>query len=278
MNDPNSSDSSLKLFLSVVKDIEPYLDNIILVGGWLPFVYSKYLWKQHLDSRIVATQDIDFALKEEYFYKGKLLQDVFDESGRYANERIHTPEKFPVYYFVKAGKKANNMRIDFISHEYVDPSVIARMTGNKIEVAPINYTEILIDPQLTMIIDIREGDIATKVRVPVPAAYMLLKGITCVERNLRNSDYKFKKDMWSVYFILENTPQSEYQGLVEQFRWFKTDKKHREYFNLFKENVSKLFKSPQSKGPLGICELLRIPLGVVNKRAATIVMEFIKNI
>ena len=61
---PGINDESIKTFF---KDMQPYRDNFVLIGGWLPFIYSKYVWKNK-PVGIVHTMDIDVALKEDYFF------------------------------------------------------------------------------------------------------------------------------------------------------------------------------------------------------------------
>ena len=47
------------LFFEVLNDLEDYLDDLTLVGGWLSYVYSKFLW-HNLEVQAVTTVDIDF--------------------------------------------------------------------------------------------------------------------------------------------------------------------------------------------------------------------------
>ena len=47
------------LFFEVLQDLKDYLDDLTLVGGWLSYVYSKFLW-HNLEIQAVTTVDIDF--------------------------------------------------------------------------------------------------------------------------------------------------------------------------------------------------------------------------
>jgi len=33
------------LFFNVLEDLKEYLVDLTLVGGWVPYVFSKFLWK-----------------------------------------------------------------------------------------------------------------------------------------------------------------------------------------------------------------------------------------
>jgi len=49
------------MFFKVLDDLKDYLDDLTLVGGWLSYVYAKYLWN-NLAIKPVTTSDIDFGL------------------------------------------------------------------------------------------------------------------------------------------------------------------------------------------------------------------------
>jgi len=44
------------LFFEVLQDLKDYLDDLTLVGGWLSYVYSKFLW-HNLEVQAVTTQN-----------------------------------------------------------------------------------------------------------------------------------------------------------------------------------------------------------------------------
>ena len=47
------------LFFKVLQDLKDYLDDLTLVGGWLSYVYSKFLW-HNFEVQAVMTVDIGF--------------------------------------------------------------------------------------------------------------------------------------------------------------------------------------------------------------------------
>ena len=47
------------IFFRVIEDLKDFLDDLTLVGGWLPFLYARYLWND-LAVRTITTVDIDF--------------------------------------------------------------------------------------------------------------------------------------------------------------------------------------------------------------------------
>ena len=58
-----------KLLLKVVNDLADFLPYLVLVGGWVPYIYAKYVWK-NAANLAVTTADIDFGVSSKD-YKGK---------------------------------------------------------------------------------------------------------------------------------------------------------------------------------------------------------------
>ena len=50
------------IFFNVLEDLKDYLTDLTLVGGWMPYVYSKYLWG-NLAVKPITTTDIDFGVE-----------------------------------------------------------------------------------------------------------------------------------------------------------------------------------------------------------------------
>ena len=51
------------LFFNVLEDLKEYLADLTLVGGWVPYVFSKFLWK-NIPVEPVTTVDVDFGFGE----------------------------------------------------------------------------------------------------------------------------------------------------------------------------------------------------------------------
>lgn len=51
------------LFFHVLEDLKDYLYDLTLVGGWVPYVYTRFLWRNVL-AKPVTTVDIDFGFGE----------------------------------------------------------------------------------------------------------------------------------------------------------------------------------------------------------------------
>ncbi len=58
-----------KLLIKVIDDLADFLPYLVLVGGWVPYIYARYIWKD-IPSMAVTTGDIDFGVGD-HDYNGK---------------------------------------------------------------------------------------------------------------------------------------------------------------------------------------------------------------
>ncbi|MFH1259517.1 MAG: GSU2403 family nucleotidyltransferase fold protein [Elusimicrobiota bacterium] len=259
------------LLLRVLKDIQQYRNNVILIGGWLPYIYKNFLWKTSKAVDIIGTQDIDFALKEIYSFSGEPIAKKFNRAGNYKTERVYNPEELPVYFYASNGE--SEMRIDFISHEFADPKIVRKLTGEEIEVIPLEYIELLLRDKNIKEISIDWHGEKVYVRVPAPAAYLFVKTIALSDRAVKEDTYKFRKDLWTIFFIFDNIPQEDEQELLNRLQDFKSD---RQYYDFFIKNIQQYFASINSPGPKAVSELLNIPEEFIKRKVLKTVTRFIQ--
>jgi hypothetical protein len=90
------------LFFEVLKDLQDYLDDLTLVGGWLSYVYSNFLW-HNFKVQAVTTVDIDFGFGgNKTKPHSKTIFEVLS-SLNYKERHLHIGKMYPVvfYYFFK---------------------------------------------------------------------------------------------------------------------------------------------------------------------------------
>ena len=63
------------IFFEVLEDLKDYHEDLTLVGGWLSYVYSRFLWN-NLRVNPVTTADIDFGIGggEQKVYSKTIFQ------------------------------------------------------------------------------------------------------------------------------------------------------------------------------------------------------------
>jgi len=79
-------------FFKVLGDLKEYLDDLTLVGGWLSYVYAKYVWG-NLAIKPVTTADIDFGLGtgETRVYPRTIFElfSSLDYKPKFCNSKIY---------------------------------------------------------------------------------------------------------------------------------------------------------------------------------------------
>lgn len=97
------------LFFGVLRDLRDYLGDLTIVGGWLPYIYSKFLW-HNLEIQAVTTIDIDFGFGGN---KSKqYLKTIFEllSSLDYKEHHVRIGKMYPVVLY-----KQDEMPLDFIT-------------------------------------------------------------------------------------------------------------------------------------------------------------------
>lgn len=126
------------IFFDVLNDLKNYLSDLTLVGGWIPYIYAKFLWN-NLTAKLITTTDIDFGFGESKteVYPKTIFQMLspLDYTERHPRmDRI-----YPVVLY-KKGK----IRIDFITFPEVSPDAIEKFIGRQININKIENFDFLL--------------------------------------------------------------------------------------------------------------------------------------
>ena len=89
-----------KGFLETVEILKDYLPQIVVVGGWCPYLYAHYLWKRKIPN-IPTTLDIDLGVLEtgSKHFETTVYEKL--KSGGLALERLYAEEETPVEFIYK---------------------------------------------------------------------------------------------------------------------------------------------------------------------------------
>ena len=52
------------VFFNVLEDIHDYLPDLTLVGGWMPYIYSNFLWKASIRNPVKEAHGQDCFVKK----------------------------------------------------------------------------------------------------------------------------------------------------------------------------------------------------------------------
>lgn len=226
--------------VKVLSALKPYLRHFVLVGGWVPYLYSKYLWK---GTRLlpVSTLDIDLGVKEiSPPWKNKTLFSKFKQL-RYELEPVYNKEPFPSIPIFTDQKGRFKMRIEFITSFYVSDDTANKFLGKEIAIHRIDGFELLLTDIIELKIPYKSQVI--KVNIPEPYIFVFHKGLTFPTRD---DETKQAKDLYYLYYVLRFHPR--YGDLITELKSLERN----EYFGAFIQNLKEFFNSEVSEGPLKI--------------------------
>ena len=225
-------DKAESIFFRVLADIKEYLDNLVLVGGWVPYIYAKYLWGR-VKKMPLGTSDIDLGvpLKIEKA-PGNTIYDKL--SSKYGEHHISMDRMFPVVFHLE------NVEIHFISSKDITKQTIDKLVGRQIHINEVDSFEVLLNNTIT--IDIADDKFHRyKIYIPKPAAYIYHKGLTFIDRQSEESK---AKDLHYIYYVLRFAP--DLKSILSEVSKFEKDKDYAK----FKGNLRKYFERISSQGCL----------------------------
>ncbi len=125
------------VFFNVLEDISDYLPDITLVGGWMPYIYSNYLWKTTVRNP-VTTVDIDFGVDQPVSkdYPKTIFETL--SSLDYKERRPRMDRMFPVVFYKE------KVPVEFITYPTVDIKAIEKMVGQQIQINKIEKFDFLL--------------------------------------------------------------------------------------------------------------------------------------
>lgn len=228
-------------FLSLLKTLEvlqPYLGEIVIVGGWVPFLYRRY---GQMPSRhpSIRTMDIDVAVPRRLEEEGRPTIDELLCSAGY-EIRIYGSDASVVKYELMAPVT----EIEFLTPEVGRPIKSAITVQRGLTAQSLRYLQILLENTKEMEIkDTVSGlDISLVVRVPSPGAFIYQKGLTLPRRHS-----KVSKDLYYIFDLLDSSKELrdsipvEIKSLQSQYaaKWFRS----------FITNLNKYFPELGAEGP-----------------------------
>ena len=225
------------LFFEVLQDLKDYLDDLTLVGGWLSYVYSKFLW-HNLKSQAVTTVDIDFGFGgSKTKPHSKTIYEVLS-SLNYKERHLRIGKMYPVVLY-----KQGEIPIDFITSPKTKDKLVKELVGRQIVINKIDKFDFLIENRIPITVRTEREKTSYKVQCPKPSAFLYHKGATFIDRE---GEFKQAKDLCYMYFILRYTPNldivlseiAEYRG--------------KGYFIGISKNIKKYFERKTSQGCLMI--------------------------
>ncbi|MDO8847212.1 MAG: GSU2403 family nucleotidyltransferase fold protein [Coriobacteriia bacterium] len=218
--------------------IEPYLDEVVLAGGWVPHIY-ELLYDATASGRSPRTRDIDLAVRRTVPLKGRSIDELLTAAEFEC--RFHSLDTPPVTKYV-ATTTEGEVEIEFIT-DAPGAAEGAVQVQSDLTAQGLHYVGIMLEDPWAVDLGALTGEAADHtVLVPRPGAFVFHKALAFRDRRDR---LKREKDLYYVFFVLDAFPAWREMIAAEftrfaavQTAWFK--KAHR--------NLSSLFDSPDSAG------------------------------
>ncbi len=227
-----SGRSDFELLIKVVKDLEDFLPHLVLVGGWVPFVYVHFLWEETTQEPLL-TMDIDFGLRNLAF-KGKetIAQRVIKK--HYGEHHLEVGKDIPFVPVVNLGKD-RNAEVEFISDPNMPDGMKQKLVGREIHVNILLFVDVLLEKTVPVSLE------GTRIHVPDPAQYVFHKLLTFTERI---PESKKAKDLYYAYFILRFHPDGDAfsKAVAKLVQGHSTGRTAR-------KNIQSYFEDANSAGP-----------------------------
>ncbi len=225
------------VLFKALTDLKEFLPNLVLVGGWVPYVYRQFIWK---DVVVLPhhTTDIDFGVRQDPIKPGETVYERLAMLG-YPEKHIQMDRLFPIVPLIKAHKGMPPLPLEFLCDEKTPLKKIHKVTGEQIKVNQLVYFNILLSDIITAKIDTK----ATMVEVNIPSESIFIfhKLITFQERK---NIQKIAKDVYYAYYMLRFSPNI--RMILSDFKKYHNLPE----WQLVAKGLSDHFSEPYSKGVL----------------------------
>lgn len=105
-----------RLLIKVIDDLADFLPYLVLVGGWVPYIYARYIWK-NVPNLAVTTSDIDFGVGVQGFDGKDTVASRVQKLGygeRQNREKLKK-DLYYVYYMLRFCPKKEQLVDDVLS-------------------------------------------------------------------------------------------------------------------------------------------------------------------
>jgi hypothetical protein len=226
--------------------LRDYLPEIVVGGGWAPFLYYRYLLED-TDRDPIFTRDIDLLVKLKVPVIGsRTIDQLLEKEGFKAV--FKSRDKPPVIHY--GGEfEGEPVEIEFLTDQVGSDSDLVKKVQPDLHAEALRFISIVIENTIELMISGKDlpglsGQLSVK--VPTPAAYIFHKGL--VYRR-RQDSRKGDKDLYYIFDLLTGcrklmpSVMDDFAGLAQRYTpWFKA----------FIKNLETDFADPASEGVLRV--------------------------
>ena len=231
--------------------LRPYHQQIVIGGGWAPFLYYRYLARNREHSPVL-TRDIDLMVGHQVPIVGtKTIDEILIKEAKLTTAFKSLDNPAVIHY--EGTIDGVEVEIEFLTDQSGSQEEKVLVVQKGLHAEALRYVSIIVENTLLLEIDDAEpaqGEGPLIVQVPTPAAYIFQKGLAFPDR-LRRDRQKASKDLYYIFDILAGIPD-EVTMIGRGFG--ELSGKHPAWFKQFGKILSPQFESPEAEGPLRIVE------------------------
>lgn len=186
--------------------LTPYRADIVIVGGWVPYLYA--LHQGTVRSNPPKTTDIDIAVPRPLPLRGPSIDELLSQAGFECEFRSRDVP--PVTAYV-ARRGDDDVEIEFITDAPgAEAGVVEVQDG--LSAQELHYVRLLLENTWTVDLAKLIHGGGREVRVPTPGAFILHKGLVYRKRT---DQLKKEKDLYYIFYVVDT--------FVEWHDWIRSD-------------------------------------------------------
>jgi len=253
--DASSSFSQFRGFIKALELLEPYLDTLVIAGGWVPYLYHQHLGLDE-SQRAPLTVDMDIVTPRTIPVRDKSIDQILTEEGFATDFRSVSEPPVTAYTGTIGG---DDIEIEFLTYAAGHAEDVIPVQG-ALTAQSLHYLNLLYNNTWVIQLQRTSGEQPPlSVRLPGPGAFVAHKSIVYKKRR---EEVKRAKDVFYLVYVLSQCgPQwhdwiyDDIQRLIdEQPAWFK--KMHKRMSSDFASADNHETKKVAAQRPVGFMPAL----------------------
>lgn len=227
-----------RAFFKLLEDIKVYLPYFVLVGGWVPYIYRNFLWKEDIPNPHLTTDiDLGFNPAIQKFPK----QPIYSQFTKlnYPERHLKMDRMFPVVPLVKVGEIGMSIPVEFLTTVDSAEEVQERLIGKQIHVNRLDRFQLILENPILVKIGLETKEY--KINIPTVEKFVFHKLLIFVTRK---DVVKMAKDLYYAYYVLRYVPS--FEVLLKDMLMFRKIGES----EMVISNLNKYFSQIQSEGVL----------------------------
>ena len=228
--------------------LRDYLSEIVVGGGWVPFLYYRYLIEKS-DRETIFTRDIDLLVKSQVPVIGS--QTIDKLLGAAGLKTVFKSRDTPPLIHYEGEIDGVAVEIEFLTDQPGSSSDSVRKVQPDLYAEALRFISLVVDNTVELTISHRafgEEGAQLIVKVPTPAAYVFHKGLIYRRRKDQRKGYK---DLYYIFDILTGCHKMM-PSIMDDF--VRLARLHKSWFRTFVNNLGTDFADADSDGVLRIVE------------------------